>query len=414
MPQTLLLQALRAALCGTTVPWTEPLTEAEWTALFQMAERHRILPLVFEAVYACPAAQAADPALLRPYKQRTIQLVLLQTLKGGQFLAMYRHLLDGGVAPIVVKGAICRSLFPQPDHRLSGDEDLLVLPEDFAAFDRLMLDFGMDYADPTQNRAEAYEIPYGKPGSPLYIEAHKSLFPPQSQAYGDLNRCFARAHQRTITVTLDGVPVRTLGYTDHLLYLICHAFKHFLHSGFGIRQVCDIVLMANAHGQEVDWHSILRTLETLHADRFAAALFRIGGKYLTFDPVQAAYPAEWQAIPVDEGPLLEDLLSGGIYGATDADRAHSSTLTLNAVAADRQGRVGRLSPIKSLFPPAADLTGRYPYLTRRPWLLPFAWLCRLAGYVWELLTGRKKSSGLESLRIGEQRLALFRLYGIIK
>lgn len=32
--------------------------------------------------------------------------------------------------------------------------------------------------------------------------------------------------------------------SDHLFYLICHALKHFYHSGFGIRQVCDILLFA--------------------------------------------------------------------------------------------------------------------------------------------------------------------------
>ena len=92
-----------------------------------------------------------------------------------------------------------------------------------------------------------YEVPYGKKGSLIYIELHKSLFPPESDAYGDLNRFFENVYTDAIEIKIDNTDIRTMGYTDHLFYLICHAFKHFLHSGFGIRQVCDIILFANAY-----------------------------------------------------------------------------------------------------------------------------------------------------------------------
>lgn len=35
-----------------------------------------------------------------------------------------------------------------------------------------------------------------------------------------------------------------LAPTDHLLCLLCHAYKHFLYAGFGIRHVCDIGIFA--------------------------------------------------------------------------------------------------------------------------------------------------------------------------
>lgn len=108
----------------------------------------------------------------------------------------------------------------------------------------------------------------------------------------------------------------------HLFYLICHAFKHFLHSGFGIRQVCDIVLFANAYGKEIDWIRILQQCREIHADLFTAALFQIGQKYLTFDPSRAGYPQEWQEIQVDEQLMLDDLLEAGIYGDGTMSRKH--------------------------------------------------------------------------------------------
>ena len=60
-----------------------------------------------------------------------------------------------------------------------------------------------------------YEVPYGKKGSLIYIELHKSLFPPESEAYGDLNRFFANVHEDAIDIRIDGTDIRTMGYTAY-------------------------------------------------------------------------------------------------------------------------------------------------------------------------------------------------------
>ena len=39
-----------------------------------------------------------------------------------------------------------------------------------------------------------------------------------------------------------------------ILYLLLHAFKHFLHSGFGIRQVSDIILFSEKYRDQIEIH----------------------------------------------------------------------------------------------------------------------------------------------------------------
>lgn len=259
----------------------------------------------------------------------------------------------------------------------------------------------------------AYEVPYGKKGSLIYIELHKSLFPPESEAYGDLNRFFANVHEDAIDIKIDGTDIRTMGYTDHLFYLICHSFKHFLHSGFGIRQVCDIILFANEYGDAIDWEKVLRQCRGIHADLFAAALFAIGEKYLTFDPGKAHYPKVWREISVDETDMLMDLLDSGIYGNANMSRKHSSNMTLDAVAADKNGKKAGNTVLKSLFPSAKKLEGRYPYLKKHPILLPVAWTDRILKYRKETAAGGDNAAA-DSVKIGNQRIELMKEYGIIK
>lgn len=408
----LFLQALKAALNNEKVDWENDLQPQDWFALFQLAEKQHVLPLVYEAVYNCPSAQKMDQSAFLPFKQRTVQTVMLQTMKTSEFLSLYQSMQGAGVKPIVVKGIICRNLYPNPDYRISGDEDILIPQGQFPKCHEIMMQNEMECSDAEIDIEQSYEVPYGKKGSPIYIEAHKSLFPPDSEAYGELNSFFEGVEDRAIEVPIDGVSIRTMGYTDHLFYLLCHAFKHFLHSGFGIRQVCDIIMMANAYGREIDWLSILSQTKMIHAELFTAAVFQIGQRYLTFDPDKAAYPEEWRSIQVDEEPMLDDLLSGGIYGAVDRERLHSSTVTLNAVAAQKKGKSGKANIWKSVFPSVKSLSGRYPYLRTKPFLLPVAWVSRIWQYRKELeKTGTDSAS--DSIRIGERRVELLKHYGII-
>ena len=399
----LFLQALKAALENRTVTWEREISDQQWVQLFQMARQHQVLPMILQAVYGCKAAQSIPPQLLGSCKAQVRQLVMLQTVKTTQFLPLLEQLKAAGVEPLVVKGIVCRNLYPNPDHRMSSDEDLLVRPEQMEACHRILTAHGMVTEDPLT----AHEVSYTQPNGPLYLEVHQSLFPPESEAYGDLNRFFVNTRSRAVIA--DGVP--TLGYTDHLFYLICHAFKHFLHSGFGIRQVCDVVLFANRWGGQIDWQQVLDNCRAIRAEKFAAAMFRIGEKYLVFSPEKAKYPQIWKAISVDEGPMLEDLLDSGVYGSADKNRQHSSNMTLGAVEAQKKEGHRSNGVIRSLFPEAKALEGRYPYLKKHPALLPVAWGSRILSYGKETL--RTGSDAGESVRIGNKRIDLLKTYGII-
>ena len=408
----LLLQALNASLRNSTVSWEESLPAETWLALFQASQAHHILPLVFQAVYGCPAARSIPEQQFQNYQRNTVRQVATQAVKTREALRLLQHLRDAGVAPLVVKGMICRELYPDPDCRASTDEDILIPPQQFSLCHKAMLSFGMVPVNPVTDLDAAYEIPYRKADSPLYIELHKSLFPGDSTAYGDLNRFFQNVSGSCTTVNIQGVPVSTLCPTDHLFYLICHAFKHFLHSGFGLRQVCDIVLFANAHGSQIDWHSLLDRCTEIRASLFAASIFKIGRVYLNFSPELACFPPAWRHIAVDEVPMLEDLLQAGIYGSADAERLHSSNITLNAVAAQKRGTGTRGSLLSVLFPPFKTMAARYPYVNAHPVLLPVAWADRILQYRRES-GGNLRSRASASVQIGARRIALLEQYGII-
>ena len=405
----LFLEAMAAALADRTVNWGEEVSQETLTNVFILSQEHHVLPLIFEAVYPCKAAAALPAAAFGEMRRATVHSVMTQAVKTEEFLELYRHLRKNGVKPLLVKGLICRNLYPRPDYRFSGDEDVLCGESRFKACHKEMIRFGME---PCSSSLDSYEIPYRKEDGALYIELHKTLFPSSSDVFGDCNRLFEKAFDHAVEVEIQGVPVATLDWSEHMLYLILHAFKHFLHSGFGIRQVCDMVLFANVYGSKVDWKWVLSRCKGLRAEKFAAGIFAIGQQYLGFDPEKAAYPRFWREIQVDPEPLLEDLLCGGIYGASDRSRVHSCNMTLNAVAADKKGKRVRGNLLKTVFPSAKNLESRFHWLHRKPWLLPVAWICRIFGYAKETIS-HPAGSAAEVIRTGSKRVELLRTYDII-
>lgn len=393
--ETQFLHIAKAAISGGDLP----AEKVDWPTIFTLANQQKLLPIVFEAARKAPAAEE-NAALFAVTKQQVIGQVLNQTVRSVEFADLYRKLRTVGLHPIVVKGRLCSRLYPQTDHRISADDDLYISDAEFMACHEQLLANGLTTDTPADELPTADEVSYTKDGSPLYIELHRHLFDSAEDAHDELNHFFA-----------DLNPVETDSFLampphEHLLYLILHAYKHFVRSGIGLRQFCDIGLWAREYHTEIDWQRLREQCESVHAATFAAAAFRIARDYLG---IEFDLPAPWSDA-VDAEPLLHDSLCGGVYGSNDLTRLHSSTVTLNAVKASRTGE--KSSVLSTVFPKREYLEHRYPYLKKRPYLLPVAWVQRIAHYASEKKAGTDNSAS-GSIKLAKERIELLKRYDIL-
>lgn len=389
------LHIAKAAVSGGEIP----AESVDWPAVFALAGQQKLLPILFEAVRKMPAAEE-NAVLFAVTKQQVIGQVLNQTVRSAEFADLYRKLRAAGLHPIVVKGQLCSRLYPLKDHRISADDDLYIPDAEFMACHEQLLANGLTTDTPADELPTADEVSYTKDGSPLYIELHRHLFDSSEDAHDELNHFFADLNP----VEIDGF--LAMPPHEHLLYLILHAYKHFVRSGIGLRQFCDIGLWARAYHGEIDWQRLHEQCASVHAATFAAAAFRIARDYLG---IEFDLPAPWDA-SIDVEPLLHDTLCGGVYGSNDLTRLHSSTVTLNAVKASRTGE--KSSVLRTVFPKREYLERRYPYLKKRPYLLPVAWVQRLAHYAGEKKTGAD-SSASGSIKLAKERIELMKRYDIM-
>ena len=393
--ETQFLHIAKAAISGGDLP----AEKVDWPAIFTLANQQKLLPIVFEAVRKMPAA-GENAALFAVTKQQVIGQVLNQTVRSAEFADLYHKLRAAGLHPIVVKGQLCSRLYPLKDHRISADDDLLIPDGEFMACHEQLLTNGLTTDTPVDELSTADEVSYTKNGSPLYIELHRHLFDSSEDAHDELNHFFADLN----SVEIDGF--LAMPPHEHLLYLVLHAYKHFVRSGIGLRQFCDIGLWAREYHDEIDWQRLHEQCESVHAATFAAAAFRIARDYLGID---FDLPMPWDA-SIDVEPLLHDTLCGGVYGSNDLTCLHSSTVTLNAVKASRTGE--KSSVLSTVFPKREYLERRYPYLKKRPYLLPVAWVQRIAHYASEKQSNPDNSAS-GSIKLGKERIELMKRYGIM-
>lgn len=391
-------------------------------ALMSLAAKQNVSSLIYDALRNSGYLDGVSQKSRVNLKNNVLESVIRQITQTNEFLTLLLHAQKQGLDPIVIKGIVCRSLYPIPCLRPSVDEDIFVPAEDTEKYHEFLLSEGL-FADDAgltaDEREKTYEFSYHRENSPTYIELHKNLFDPNSKVFGKLNDLFEGMTDRTVRIQVEDVSVRTLASTDHLLFLILHAYKHFLYSGVGIRPICDIGLFAECYACEIDWQGIREKLVSVNAFYYAKALLRIIQLYLLPEAVFFTYIKSWNIEKIDVEPLLEDTMSSGIHGASSMTRLHSSNMTLHA--AGKSGRrEGAFQAVRhSVFLPLRELQEHYGYLKKAPFLLPAAWAHRVIRY---FMDTRKKNAGLEtdnssvlaSIRLGRARIQLLRKYRIIE
>lgn len=387
--QQYFLRAVSCALKEVTVE--APAGPMDWKGLLQLAQEQKLTAVFFGSLRSVLPEQEQ-----RLWRALSLQEAALQTQRTETFLKAYQALSNCGFQPLIVKGLLCRQTYPEPDARVSSDEDLYVPNADYPQLHTALLELGFTGEEP--DYANAHEARYYL--RDLMIEGHWELFPQDNAALNALNALQDGFWQRSLMQDVCGVAMRVLEPTDHMTFLLLHAFKHFINSGVGIRQICDVAQWSKAY--EIDWSRVREAMRLAHAEHFAAAVFDAGEKYFGM-----THPAQWPR--ADCAALLEDAFGGGVYGSATMSRKHSGSMTLAAVE-DADQASGTKSLLRTLFPNRAVMEMSFPWVKKSAVLLPAAWILR----IWRYLKSRGQgNSAAESLQIGAERLELLRKYKII-
>ncbi len=394
------------------------IVEADWDRLFYLSGIHNIIPMIYRSISKKQLVPLIEPKLILVWKKLATWYSVDQFLKTSEFLTIYAKLKQAGVNALVIKGIVLRTLYPNCDERCSGDEDIYIRREDYSRTASILTSSGFTLSNYSkQGAAPRQENVYVNAKSDLILEVHIDLFDPEIGIFKAMNDHFVSVFERSIEISIEGIPIRTLSYSDHLLFQILHCAKHFIGIGFGIRQVCDLVLFCNTHGKEIDYLWVWQQVTQLGYDTFLLNLFAIGREYLGLLAQAVWYPPSAIMADIHPDALLEDIMRAGAFGKSNKDRARTSSMTLQAVIADRNNRhkgYDKKQLLRISFPEQEIMGDKYSYCRNKPYLLPIAWLHRMATYAALVKNPVQMLYQVSrSFTIGRKRIELLKEYKII-
>ncbi|MFR8317352.1 MAG: nucleotidyltransferase family protein [Catenibacillus sp.] len=367
-----------------------------WKKVADLSALHHVLPMIWNQINGQPLMSELGEQLCRAWRMKAVSEILMQERRTSVFLHVYKKFWAQGLRPVVVKGMILREIFPQPDYRSSSDEDIWIDSTCLPAYEDILEQEGYI----RKLLAEDVAV-YVHQDTGFHLEVHLGGF-----QIGDdgllLQKIFEGYESRCIDVNVSGVTVRTLGHTDHMIYLISHDLKHFCGSGLGIRQIADTGLYAQSYGDQIDWQHIFGWSVENGIYKFIQVLMKAAGQL----GIQSLYATVFLDTQEDRNPVIyefiRDCLEGGIYGKSSMDRIYGGTMLRERLKNPDMSKGGAMW--RRIFVPTEYAQVHYPFVKERPYLLPIAWVIRFIKYICRMRKNRM--SLLLPVKTGSKRFEL--------
>ena len=279
--------------------------------------------------------------------------------------AILSELESRGIRHMALKGVVLKELYPSIGLRQMADNDILFDSDARGEMKQIMVARGYDVYAYNHSNHDVYLK------EPVYnFEMHVSLFSPNKSH--NFEAYFANA----LEVSRKNAG-SSYGYsmTDEYfyLYLKAHEYKHWVHSGTGLRSLVDTYVYLKAKQDSMDREyldSELKRLDILSYEEMTRAL-----ALKIFDPDFAESNIDGAMLSEDEVRELDNFLFYGTYGTFAKQVSNDLDKT---VTGEKNTFGQKLRYImKSLFPPVEFYRVYSPLAYKHRWLIPFIAIKRI-------------------------------------
>ena len=238
----------------------------DWDAVETLAKQHGMMGIVCDAVQEFKGLRGLCQENLPPLTTwlRWIGEVQLEEERynhqWNEACKMAQLFHQNQICTYVLKGVVVSECYPKPQHRVSSDVDCFLLPEegDFDAWDKgnhLIEETGGD-VEKVFYKNSTFHLPG------LTVEDHRFMVPFRGNKTLRKLEWFLQSELKEGSKSLRGSSSSRFEGTElwrppvmvSALFLIEHAYSHFLHEGLTWRHVLDWVMFSRKHKDEIDWY----------------------------------------------------------------------------------------------------------------------------------------------------------------
>lgn len=359
-----LIRILSASLRGRMVQIDENKFDIE--KVLEEAKAHKVDGLIYTSISNKSTLSEESKNLINSYKKSVIFAAINQSQHVKEIARVLQIFKENNIAVIALKGLVVRQYYPKPDLRTMSDADVLVHIEDLDRVREVLKTLG--YIEDIESREHGAHIVFYSGRS--MIEVHWRLT--NKQYYnGDIS--FEKdLWNNVMTTKLKDTDILSLGLEDLALHLCIHMAVHLACNGFGIRQLCDLVLLVEKKGDLIDWNKFLIKAREANNEKFSLTIFKICNELFGME-----IPKELgQANKINSKYtrlFMDDIFTNGVGGKRDKSRLFATEFAfeLEEGSEENKGVVRRF--FRLLFPPISRMSDKYSYAKRNILLSPIAW-----------------------------------------
>ena len=252
--------------------------EIDWSALKALADKQGLSAVVLDSLNT-DGANLTDGMPL----QTKLEWIG-EVLQGEQIYKLQHEVAkdlgnlfhNNAIRTYVLKGDVLAECYPKPNHRVSVDIDCYLLP-DKGNFDTWTLGNDLIKAKRFDVKTDFYKNSTFTI-SGVVVENHQFLTPFRGNSR---LKALEKKLQAMLLVDLgENIIEDTWLYRPPMmvsaLFLIEHAYSHFLHEGLTWRMILDWVLFSKKHKTEIDWSSFEANIDEFGFRKFYNSYNRLG------------------------------------------------------------------------------------------------------------------------------------------
>lgn len=342
--QDTLLKLIRISLWGAEADVLS--LPPDWSKVLRLARQQTLLGLVAEALPYLPNEFRPDLKTTEKLRSLAINICMTHSLLNRK-LADLKTLLDvNGIDSVLFKGQGVALNYPNPLSRQCGDIDMYVGEKNFA---KALVLLKPDTDESASDFRHLKHFDCEDEGVSLEIHRIAEIIPGRKR-----NRLFQEWTVRHLEgdeiykAEIGGTVINLPPHQFNAVYIMNHAWHHFVSGGIGLRQLCDWTMFLHRYHKDIDQNVLKQDLKMFGLTDAWKILAGVAVDYLGLPAVECPLYSEEYASRAEM--MMEVIWSEGNFGFHSekskprpaghfAGKFHSFSMSTR-----RKFRIFRLSP----------------------------------------------------------------------
>ena len=254
----------------------QDINDSEWMELVTLSKKNSVACLLYDVLSDAEGVPEYASAEIGKYSRRICQTSYRMFSLDIQ---LDKLLGKAGIPFCILKGIAASADYPVPELRKAGDIDILLTnPKDADRAAEELKTLGFEKED--EQHSLHHISMSNKDG--LEIEVHTMLAEPfdNGRINSYIDSLLKECEKNIIRKEIMGAELPCLADAYHAYELLLHMLQHFLRAGFGVKLLCDWVVLWNRGISEEDREIYLRLISDSGVKGFSDMITRTCIKYL--------------------------------------------------------------------------------------------------------------------------------------